>query len=110
MGDPGGKFLDINEILLDYTLDTTKGQSGSPVYVWHNSYGQAIIKIAKGARRNSSTGSGEVKARFSLDQYTDLTFIPLESTSQGIIKPKGQVKYAIVSFKFPNTYLYMDGN
>ncbi len=57
-----------------------------------------------------NAGSGQVRARFSPDEYTNLMFIPLESTPQGIDTPEDQVKYAIASFKFRSTYLRMNGH
>jgi hypothetical protein len=69
-----------------------------------------MIKIATRVQRYISAGSGNVRARFSPDQYTDLIFIPLDSAPQGIIIPEDQMKYAIASLKFHNTYLRMDGH
>ena len=69
-----------------------------------------MIKIATRVQRYISAGSGNVRARFSPDQYTDLIFIPLDSAPQGIIIPEDQTKYAIASLKFHNTYLRMDGH
>jgi hypothetical protein len=52
-----------------------------------------------------------VRARFSPDQYTDLSFIPLAYTPQGAGEAAvaEKVKYAIASFKFRTTYLHMNG-
>jgi len=68
---------------------------------------ECFVKIGTRAKEHFKNGSGEVKARFSYDPYTDLMFIPLESTPQGA--DVRRVKYAIASVKFGNTYLRMDG-
>jgi hypothetical protein len=68
-----------------------------------------MIKIAMPVQRYINAGSGQVTAQFSADEYTNLTFIPLESTPQGINIPEDQVKYAIASFKFRSTYLRING-
>jgi len=68
-----------------------------------------MVKIATRVQRFITAGSGDVKARFSADSYTDLMFIPLESPPQGLVIPDYRVKYAIASVRFNNTYLRMDG-
>jgi hypothetical protein len=71
---------------------------------------QAMLKIGTGVQSFTYSGSGEVKVRYSPDQYTDLVFIPLASTPQSVPVAEEKILYAISSLAFTNTYLRLSGH
>jgi hypothetical protein len=69
---------------------------------------QRLVKIAKPATMWTGGGSGLVIARYKKDEYTVLDFIPIESFPRDSLR-SDQVKYAIASHFWPDTYLRLDG-
>ncbi|KAK6522972.1 hypothetical protein TWF281_002399 [Arthrobotrys megalospora] len=158
MWGSGGALYKVEKMQLQHTLDTSRGQSGSPVYIWYKGYWTVVgihvaampehtkanratrltvekmreivgwlkhplhkakLELCEGSNRavlkmvsSTDRGSGQATAQYlrDADEYTDLTFIPLESAPQGLPIDPDKVIYAISSFKLTNTYLRLEGN